>query len=352
MGASDAVLRIGVGYTRVMLGGEASIILLFIANAIFRGAGDAAIAMRTLWLANGINIVLGPMLIFGVGPFPELGVTGAAIATTIGRATGASYALWRLTRPHATAGSAATRVRVAGRHLRPDRAAIASLVRMSSSATLQTVIGTASWIGLVRIVATFGSDALAGYTIAIRVVVFAILPAWGMSNAAATLVGQALGAKDPARAERAVWMTAHYNGAFMGAVSVLFVLAAHPIVTLFTHDPAVVPIAVRCLRIVARGLPALRVRHGARPPPSTARATRARRRGSTSPRSGCSRSRSRGSSPCRSAGARRARSSPSRSRSRRSRSRRGCSSAAAPGSCSRSDRPSVRRPLTARGAGA
>jgi putative MATE family efflux protein len=253
MGADDEVLRIGLGYTRVMLGGEASIILLFVANAIFRGAGDAAIAMRTLWLANGINIVLGPLLIFGPGPFPALGVTGAAVATTIGRATGAGYAIWRLTRPHVSARSAATRVRVAARHLRPDRAAIAALTKLSSSAALQAIVGTASWIGLVRIVATFGSDALAGYTIAIRVVVFAILPAWGMSNAAATLVGQALGAKNPARAEQAVWKTAHYNAIFMGTLGLLFFVAAGPIISLFTTDPAVAPLGVRCLRIVSAG---------------------------------------------------------------------------------------------------
>ena len=260
MGADDAVLATGLGYTRVMLGGEASIILLFVANAIFRGAGDAAIAMRTLWLANGINIVLGPLLIFGPGPFPALGVTGAAVATTIGRATGAGYALWRLTRLHVaradgTADGYAPRVRVARRHLRPDRAVIRTLVSLSSAAAVQSIIGTASWIGLVRIIATFGSDALAGYTIAIRVVVFAILPAWGMSNAAATLVGQALGAKDPDRAERAVWKTGHYNAAFMGALGLLFVVAAPLIVRIFTRDPAVTPHAVSCLRIVAAGFP-------------------------------------------------------------------------------------------------
>jgi len=253
MGASDEVLRVGVDFTRIMLGGEASIILLFIVNAIFRGAGDAAIAMRTLWMANAINIVLGPLLVFGVGPLPELGVTGAAVGTTIGRATGAGYALWRLTRPQPRTETGAVRVRVAARHFRPDRAALRSLIRLSTSATLQSLIGSASWVGLVRIIATFGSAALAGYTIAIRVVVFAILPAWGLSNAAATLVGQALGAKDPERAERAVWRTAHYNAGFMGTLGLLFVLAAGPIVSIFTHDPAVAPLAERALRIVASG---------------------------------------------------------------------------------------------------
>ena len=204
-------------------------------------------------MANGINIVLGPLLVFGVGPFPKLGVTGAAIGTTIGRAIGAGYALWRLTRPYADVKGTALRVRVAGRHFRPDRDAIASLVRLSSSATVQMIIGTASWIGLVRIIAQFGSDALAGYTMAIRVVVFAILPAWGLSNAAATLVGQALGAKDPQRAEDAVWKTARYTAAFMGTLGVLFLFAADPIIHIFTQDPAVVPVGVRALRIVAAG---------------------------------------------------------------------------------------------------
>jgi putative MATE family efflux protein len=253
MGASDDVLRVGVNFTRIMLGGEASIILLFVANAIFRGAGDAAIAMRTLWMANGINIVLGPLLVFGVGPLPELGVTGAAVGTTIGRATGAGYALWRLTRPQPQVEGAALRVRVAARHFRPDRAALASLVRLSSSAALQSIIGSASWVGLVRIIATFGSAALAGYTVAIRLVIFAILPAWGLSNAAATLVGQALGAKNPQRAEQAVWRTAHYNAAFMGVLGLVFVVAAGPLIGFFTRDPDVAAVAVRALRIIAAG---------------------------------------------------------------------------------------------------
>jgi putative MATE family efflux protein len=252
MGASPGVLATGVNYTRVMLGGEASIILLFVANAIFRGVGEPAVAMRTLWVANGINIVLGPLLIFGPGPLPALGVTGAAVATTIGRGTGAAIALWQLmrTRP---AGAAPARVRVGARDLRPDRAGMTALVRLSASAALQSLVGTASWIGLVRIVALFGSAALAGYTVAIRLVIFALLPAWGLSNAAATLVGQSLGAKDPARAERAVWTTARYNAAFLGGIGLLFLLAAGPLVGVFTPDAEVAAIAVRCLRIVASG---------------------------------------------------------------------------------------------------
>ncbi|GJG85779.1 MATE family efflux transporter [Gemmatimonadetes bacterium T265] len=248
MGAPPGVLATGTSYARVMLGGEASIILLFVANAIFRGAGDAAIAMRTLWLANGINIVLGPLLIFGPGPFPALGVTGAAVATTIGRSTGALYALWRLTRP-------TSRVRVARRDFAFDRAVVGRIVEVSGAAAAQSMIGTASWIGLVRVMATFGAPALAGYTIAMRIIVFAILPAFGMSNAAATLVGQALGARDPARAERAVWTTGHYNAAFLGALAVVFVVAAPALVGVFTRDPAVLHYATNGLRVDALGFP-------------------------------------------------------------------------------------------------
>jgi len=215
-------------------------------NAIFRGAGDAAIAMRVLWLANAINIVLGPLLIFGPGPLPALGVTGAAIATTIGRSTGAAFALWRLTRPNG-------RVSVARRHVhfRPD--VVAQIARVAWSGALQSIVGTASWIGLVRIVSGFGSLALAGYTIGIRVVVFALLPSWGLSNAAATMVGQSLGAKDPARAEKAVWITGLYNLAFLGTVGLAFVLFAPWIVALFTPDAVVASHASTCLRIVASG---------------------------------------------------------------------------------------------------
>ncbi len=246
MGADARVIASGTNYARVMLGGEATIILLFVVNAVFRGAGDAAIAMRVLALANAINIVLGPCLIFGLGPFPALGVTGAAVATTIGRGTGALYALNRLTR-----GSA--RVTVRARHLRPHPAVIGQLANLSASAVVQSLIATASWIGLVRIIATFGSAAVAGYTVGIRVIIFALLPSWGMSNAAATMVGQALGARDPQRAEAAVWKAGLYNLCFLGSIGLLFVLFAGPIVGVFTHDPGVGPYAVSCLRIVASG---------------------------------------------------------------------------------------------------
>lgn len=251
MGATPDVLATGTGYARIMLGGEASIVLLFVANAIFRGAGDPAVAMRTLMLANGINIVLGPLLIFGPGPFPALGVSGAAIATTIGRSTGAAVALWQLTR--SARGGTAVRLRVRARHFRPSREHLGAIVRLAGSATLQNAVNTVSWVFLVRVVAVFGAVALAGYTVAIRLVIFALLPAWGLSNAAATLVGQSLGAKDPERAERAVWTTGWYNAAFLGAVGLAFVLLARPLVGTFTPDAAVAAVAARCLRIVSSG---------------------------------------------------------------------------------------------------
>jgi putative MATE family efflux protein len=246
MGASPEVIERGSGFTRVMLGGNASVVMLFLINAVFRGAGDAAIAMRVLWLANFINILLGPCLIFGLGPFPELGVTGAAVATTIGRGTGALFAFTQLLRGR-------RRIGLARRHFRLEPSIIARLVRLSASGAFQIFIGMASWIGLIRILSTFGSDALAGYTIGMRVIIFALLPSWGMSNAAATMVGQALGAGKPDRAERAVWLAGFYNMCFLGAVGLVFVLFAGQIIGLFTSDAAVAPYGVTCLRVIACG---------------------------------------------------------------------------------------------------
>jgi putative MATE family efflux protein len=248
MGGSPSVIATGRGYATIMLGGEAAIIVLFVTNAIFRGAGDAAIAMRVLWLANIINIVLGPLLIFGPGPFPALGVTGAAIATTIGRGIGAIYAVTRLFRQ-------ASRIPVGRRHLRLDVGVMRQILSLSGSATLQNLIGMASWIGLVRILAGYGSEALAGYTIAVRLIIFALLPSWGLSNAAATMVGQSLGARKPERAEQAVWRAGSYNARFLVAVGIVFFLAAPLILRAFTGDPAVTRYAVHCLRIVALGYP-------------------------------------------------------------------------------------------------
>jgi MATE family, multidrug efflux pump len=246
MGASVWVLNHGVGFTRMMFAGNASILLLFLINAIFRGAGDAAIAMRVLWLANLCNIVLGPLFIFGIGPFPELGVMGAAVATTIGRSTGVLYALSRLIR-------SGGRFDITRNHLRLEPAVMARLIRLSGTATFQVFIGMASWIGLIRTLSSFGSDAVAGYTIGIRVIIFALLPSFGMGNAAATMVGQALGARKPERAERAVWLAGFYNMIFLGAVGVVFVLFASPIVRFFIDDPKVIPYGIDCLRIVSYG---------------------------------------------------------------------------------------------------
>ena len=248
LGASQDVIATGSNFTRVMLGGNASVFMLFLINATFRGAGDAAIAMRVLWLANTINIVLGPLLIFGIGPFPRLGVTGAAIATTIGRGTGAAFALYRLFQP-------GRNIQVKREHLHVDVDLMKRLVRLSGSGTLQVFIGSASWIGLIRILSQFGSAALAGYTIAIRIILFALFPSWGLGNAAATLVGQGLGARKPERAERAVWIASFYNLCFLGSVGIVFVAFADPIARLFTRDPAVLVFATDALRIVALGFP-------------------------------------------------------------------------------------------------
>jgi putative MATE family efflux protein len=246
MGASPSMIASSLGYTQVMLAGNATVTLLFLINAIFRGAGDPAIAMRMLWIANGINIVLDPCLIFGLGPFPEMGVTGAAVATNIGRGTAVVAQLWML-------GSGRSRVHVTRRHLELVPAVMWNICRLSGSGFLQILIDTSSWIGLVRVISTFGSDALAGYTIGIRTVAFAILPAWGLSNAAATMVGQALGAGKPDRAEEAVWTAGLYNAVVLGAVGAVFVVFAPRIVAIYTTDPAIVPHAIDCLRIVSAG---------------------------------------------------------------------------------------------------
>ncbi len=246
MGASPEIVAIGSGYTRICLGGGGVVLLLFLNNAIFRGAGDAAIAMRLLWVSNIINLILDPCLIFGWGPFPRLGVTGAALATLIGRSIGVLYQFYRLM--HGT-----ERIHILRRHVRLRFDVLLRLLRVSLTGILQFAIAHTSWIGLVRIVSMFGAAALAGYTIGIRVVIFVILPSWGLSNAAATLVGQNLGAGNPERAEKAVWRTGLYNMIFLGLVGVFFVLFAEPVVRLFTHDPAVVPLGAACLRIVSYG---------------------------------------------------------------------------------------------------
>src|SRR5215471_2328961 len=246
MGASPQIVATGSGYARIALGGGGVIMMLFLNNAIFRGAGDAAIAMRLLWVSNIINLILDPCLIFGWGPFPKLGVTGAALATFTGRSIGVMYQFYRLLK-------GTDRIRVLVRQIRVQFDVLWRLMRVSFTGILQFAIAHTSWIGLVRIVSTFGAAALAGYTIAIRVVIFVILPSWGLSNAAATLVGQNLGAQKPDRAEKAVWRTGLYNMIFLGAVGVLFILFAEPIVAMFISDPEVVRLGAACLRIVSYG---------------------------------------------------------------------------------------------------
>jgi putative MATE family efflux protein len=246
MGASPAIVAVGSSYARIALGGSGVVMMLFLNNAIFRGAGDAAIAMRLLWLSNIINLALDPCLIFGLGPFPHLGVTGAALATFSGRGIGVLYQFYRLLR-------GTERIRVLRRQIRVKWDVLLRLARVSATGVVQFAIAQTSWIGLVRIVSIFGAAAVAGYTIAIRVVIFAILPSWGLSNAAATLVGQNLGAKHPERAEQSVWRTGLYNVLFLGGIGVVFILFAAPIVSIFTHEPEVARRAAACLRIVSCG---------------------------------------------------------------------------------------------------
>ncbi|MGA8270407.1 MAG: MATE family efflux transporter [Candidatus Sulfotelmatobacter sp.] len=246
MGASPEIVATGSGYTKICLGGSFAALLLFLDNAIFRGAGDAAIAMRLLWVSNILNLILDPCLIFGWGPFPRLGVTGAALATLTGRSIGVLYQFYRLM--HGT-----ERIRILRTQVRIRLDVLLRLMRVSLTGILQFAIAHTSWIGLVRIVSIFGAAALAGYTIGIRIVIFVILPSWGLSNAAATLVGQNLGAGHPDRAEKAVWRTGLYNVIFLGAVGLVFIFFSEPIVRLFTHDPAVVPLGAAALRIISYG---------------------------------------------------------------------------------------------------
>jgi putative MATE family efflux protein len=246
MGASPEIVASGSGYARIALGGCGAIIMLFLNNAIFRGTGDAAIAMRLLWVSNIINLVLDPCLIFGLGPFPRMGVTGAALATFTGRSIGVLYQFYRLLK-------GTERIHILARHLRLNVRVMLRLLRVSATGILQFAIANASWIVLVRIISMFGAAAVAGYTIAIRIVVFFILPSWGLSNAAATLVAQNLGAKRPDRAAQAVWQTGFYNMLFLGVIGVFFFVFATPVVKLFVNDPAVVPIAAIALRTFSCG---------------------------------------------------------------------------------------------------
>jgi len=246
MGATPEIVAVGSGYTRICLGGSCAVLLLFLNNAIFRGAGDAAIAMRLLWVSNVINLVLDPCFIFGLGPFPRLGVTGAALATLTGRSIGVLYQFWRLLR-------GTERIHVLARHLRLHLPVMLRLLRISLTGILQFAIANASWIGLVRIIALFGAAAVAGYTVAIRIVIFYTLPLWGLSNAAATLVGQNLGAARPDRAEQAVWRTGIYSMTILAVMAVFLFAFATPIVRIFVSDAQVVAIAALALRTFSCG---------------------------------------------------------------------------------------------------
>jgi putative MATE family efflux protein len=252
MGASAGVIATGAGYTTILLGGSISIVYLFLLNAAFRGAGDAAVALRSLWLANGINIVLDPCLIFGLGPFPELGVTGAAVATTIGRSVGVAYQLMYLL-------SGTGRLEFHRRHLALDAALAKRMLVISAGGVAQFLIATASWIGLIRIVAIYGSSAVAAYTIALRMIEFALLPAWGLGNAAATMVGQNLGAGLRSRAAESAWKAAKYNGVFMTAIGAMMIVLAPLIAGALSDDPEVIRYGTDCLRILGLGYPAYAV---------------------------------------------------------------------------------------------
>jgi putative MATE family efflux protein len=246
MGASDEVINEGIGYTQIMLGANATVLLLFLINAAFRGAGDAVIAMRVLWVANGINIIMDPVLILGLGPFPALGVQGAAIATNLGRGTAVLMQFYLLARSHG-------RLRVRVEHLKVIPSIMWRVIRLSATGMLQIFISVASWVGLIRILASFGDQVLAGYTIGIRLIIFALLPSWGMANAAATMVGQSLGAEKPDRAERSVSIAGFYNMIFLGITGLLFMIFAPAVVRLFTTEPEAMRHGVLCLRIVSSG---------------------------------------------------------------------------------------------------
>lgn len=246
MGASEMIIAEGAGYTTLIIGSNIIVFLLFLINGVFRGAGDAALAMRSLTIANILNIILDPMFIFGIGPFPELGIEGAAVATIIGRLVGICYQIYHLAK-----GRGIVKIHSGNWHY--NNHVVLKLVRLSSGVTAQFIIGSASWIFLMKIMSTFGSVALAGYTIAIRIIIFTILPAWGFSNAAATMVGQNLGALQPERAEKSVWRTGIFNMIFMGSVMIVFLFYSGKIASFFTDENEVINAAAQCLNIFSLG---------------------------------------------------------------------------------------------------
>ncbi len=246
MGGEPDLIAEGYGYTQFLIGGNITIMLLFLINAIFRGAGNASIAMWTLVLSNGLNIILDPIFIFGLGPIPEYGVMGAAIATNIGRGTAVLFQLGILFFGWG-------KIKLALHDLVLNLKVMYNLIRVSLGGIAQFLIGTSSWVFLMRIMSEFGSEVLAGYTIAIRVMMFTLMPSWGMSNAAATLVGQNLGAKQPERAEISVWKTGKYNAIFMGTVSLVYLIFAKSIISWFNTTPSVVENGALCLQVIAAG---------------------------------------------------------------------------------------------------
>ncbi|MFT5515064.1 MAG: putative MATE family efflux protein [Rhodothermales bacterium] len=248
MGASPSVVQVGSGFAAVLFGSNITILLLFLINSVFRASGDAASAMRALWLANLLNIALDPVFIFGFAFIPAMGATGAAVATAIGRSIGVAYQLKILF------GSGG-QIRLRPHHFMVDGALIKRLLRISGPGMIQYLVGTASWMALMRIMAVFGSEALAGYTISIRVIIFALLPSWGVANAAATMVGQNLGAKKPDRAERSVWICAAVDAVFLGVLGLVIGLASEPIMHAFTQDPEVIRIGARSMSIMALSFP-------------------------------------------------------------------------------------------------
>jgi putative MATE family efflux protein len=246
MGASREIIDQMSGYTRIMLGGNVVIMMLFIINAIFRSAGDAAVAMRVLWIGNIINVILDPCLIFGLGPFPHMGVTGAALATNIGRGTAVLVQFYLLF-------SGTKRIKLSRKHIMVNFRIMLKLLKLSVGSIGQNLIGTTSWIALVRILSTFGSEVVAGYTIAIRIIGFTILPSWGISNAASTLVGQNLGANKPERAERSVWVTGWVNMILLGVIGAVFVISPEVFIRMFINNENVVKSGILGLRIISIG---------------------------------------------------------------------------------------------------
>lgn len=246
MGASDSLINEGLWYAKILLSTNIVLVLLTVINAVFRGAGDASLSMRTLWLANGLNIILDPLFIFGWGPFPELGLTGAAVATSIGRGVGVLYQINALT-------NGKTMIAITRKHLMLKWDMLVSQMKMTIGGAGQHLLTSFSWIILIRIVAHFGSQALAGYTIAMRIIMFTILPSWGIAMAAATLVGQNLGAGQADRAETSAWRAAFYNSVFLAMISIGFFLFSTQLISIFSDDPQVIEYGSYGLRIIAAG---------------------------------------------------------------------------------------------------